>query len=583
MPGDFNRNILNTIVVAHALDLKLNIGSETKNSAISAIPQGLFGVFVTVRRSASQSLPKWPKDIHGCIGWWQKSFSVVSQEEIYGNLLRVASDAVWEDHRRKYFKSLSEDADATIEIDFMNQHWPVDAMTGIIQNKNSSGSGTQFNNDYYGLIVTGDHSATYLPKVFDSSTSWQDFTRDLRAKANVSDSANVKYFAYNIIQYKKRLFDLIDQTFMQFLFLPSIYEFVNTSYSIHPEMPHSISKNGHVTYDQTDFVRNIATIYDLGVTNRVFGENSQLGLNETTMQIMRQDIVQAAKSYDDDPLSKEQRQASAFLLLAIDEFKMNSLSSTKQEIITRLYDAVAKGALSPEFERGEVLLALEKVASSKSDVLNREAAKSGGMSISIFQLNWEAQFVATHGGPMSRILELATNLLNQVETFAKNREMLQTESNYLAVGFEGLSCLYPLLNWDSDLQVRVKNSIMTLFVTLVKRRNANGFVSFLDGSARLDITGHFLQGFIAIVSNRTNGVGRIHEANLGHEGKKNVSSSHSKDTSGSIHMQQLEMSYRLKFDPITNPMLYKLLIDTTNEIKGSKIDTVIKNIVSKGT
>lgn len=143
MSTNFDNNLLNAIVVAHALDLKLNIGSETKNSAISVIPKGLFGVFVTVRRSASQSLPKWPKDIHGCIGWWQKSFSVVSQEEIYTNLLRVASDAVWQDDRRKYFKSLSEDADATIEIDFMNQHWPVDATTGNIQNKNSSGSDTQ--------------------------------------------------------------------------------------------------------------------------------------------------------------------------------------------------------------------------------------------------------------------------------------------------------------------------------------------------------------------------------------------------------------------------------------------------------
>ena len=134
---------------------------------IKQIPKNAFGVFATIRRSVK--LPKYPEDIHGCIGYWYPDYKVLSQKEIITHLMDVSHSAMYNDKRREYFPSIETDPDAILEIDFMLQPLIlIDESNGTLPN------GELFKNSKYGLIVEGYNGnqkkhATYLPNVFSDS------------------------------------------------------------------------------------------------------------------------------------------------------------------------------------------------------------------------------------------------------------------------------------------------------------------------------------------------------------------------------------------------------------------------------
>ena len=99
-------NITNTIdkliciyVLYYALFQKKMFKNTTKddNIIIKKLPTNTFGVFTTIRRD--QKLTKWPTDIHGCIGYWDTNFNILTQENLFYNLLRVSQDALLKDSR----------------------------------------------------------------------------------------------------------------------------------------------------------------------------------------------------------------------------------------------------------------------------------------------------------------------------------------------------------------------------------------------------------------------------------------------------------------------------------------------------
>ena len=66
---------LSDIIISHGLNLP-----SPKIDNLKDIPKGCFGVFITVKRSTK--LNHYPKEIHGCIGYWDNSLKDMSKKSI---------------------------------------------------------------------------------------------------------------------------------------------------------------------------------------------------------------------------------------------------------------------------------------------------------------------------------------------------------------------------------------------------------------------------------------------------------------------------------------------------------------------
>ena len=72
----------------------------------------------------------------------------------------------------------------------------------------------------------------------------------------------------------------------------------------------------------------------------------------------------------------------------------------------------------------------------------------------------------------------------------------EVETNYLAVTFEAFTSLIPFIT--GEISIELYNNIFSLFYFLEQRRNKMGLYAFLNGTARVDITGHVLNGLLIL-------------------------------------------------------------------------------------
>jgi hypothetical protein len=153
------------------------------------------------------------------------------------------------------------------------------------------------------------------------------------------------------------------------------------------------------------------------------------------------------------------RQASAFLLPLLQEH--NVYPRLQAKITHRL--RMQLSAMDPEFELGEALVALKV----------RQPMRTPR---SVFELNWQAQAAPLHA------------LHDPLRAFV-NEFTDRTETNYLAVAFEAACAL------------RMPKTAHFLFCKLMPRYDATrGLFKFLDGSSRIDITGHIYRGLLTAIS-----------------------------------------------------------------------------------
>ena len=250
------------------------------------------------------------------------------------------------------------------------------------------------------------------------------------------------------------------------------------------------------------------------------------------------------REYRDDYLSRktpesrrEVRQSSAFLLLALASDRDRSIPNNRfikewcEYLINEIDD------LERQFELGEVLIALTKICTTHNSALSTILRKQLMMckelrrdkrtktSNDIFQYNWEAKFLhalapkvanrAKKSGGSRGANRLVSENICSIDEHAKLLlfailEILDStpklddfETNYLAVGLEALTSLYPLVHdhiGENDV-VRLEDYIFELFYHLCTRRNSeNGLFYFRNRKdARLDITGHVLNGFLVML------------------------------------------------------------------------------------
>src|SRR5690606_16855812 len=126
---------------------------------------------------------KYPKNVYGCVGYWNPHYKVLSNETIVDKI-NISTKAAFNDSRTKYFKrNIWLDVQATVSLYYM-----LLPCSKIDDN---------FDHQTHGIIIDdGDNRATYLPAVFNNISS-DDLVSNLSMKANIT-SKSYKLCYYNV-------------------------------------------------------------------------------------------------------------------------------------------------------------------------------------------------------------------------------------------------------------------------------------------------------------------------------------------------------------------------------------------------
>jgi AMMECR1 domain-containing protein len=439
------------------------------------IPDNVFGVFVGVTRSKHHALDKWPTDIHGCIGYWDPLYKTLNKHVIIDKIIKVAYDATWNDNRRNYFQhSLYVDLNAEYKIYFMLQPiMKIDTETGLLEDSNE-----EFNNKKYGIIVEDKNNssqrATYLPDVFPNA-KWDSIKKSLIKKASI-DNNDIVFYAYNC--------DIYSMTLAEY-FIKPFQTFIDNRYGNF--VPYIVINEIAIVKKNED-VRNLATIHDI-LQMEEFG----FSINEN----VKKSIIDNISYYKSKYVSNQNfsRQSSAFLLL--DLFMLNKndpyIDTIKNELINQLQSN--RKSIDNNFELGEILMALIET-NTNNETINNELIKITKMKddtdneINIFRYNWFSKLV--NSMPNEYKYDLVNKILKFIDTYP-----YLNETNYLAVEFEALSTLYNSVS--NETRLRIEPYLEKLLISLEQRKNNKGLYEFINRDARLDITGHILNGFYQLL------------------------------------------------------------------------------------
>ncbi len=426
------------------------------------IPNNLFGLFVTIHRH--NKLNDYPYDIHGCIGYWDENYKILSSKMIYDQIMKVSKDAMYNDNRKSYFSPIETDPLSSIEINYMQKPvYKIDLDTGLIPEL-----GIYFNNNKYGLIV--DHRngnrATYLPKVFEK-ISWNDIKKSISSKAGINNSSNIAFYAYKTKSITKPIFNILSR--YSKLLLKNFADLVSVYYN-QDVIPFMIDRSGKIKSDNNEVIRNTSVI--------------SVYLKAVKKRSIRKSIL----NYFLEILKTESdEQAIADIITLLIDFGYNDLiqESQIQKIIKKIPTAEAK------FERPQILIALVKYYKKYDGALKYIDTIDQS---DVFMLNWYSNLLTTIDN-MKIITKPAIMIMDMFLELNKNKDLSKYETNYLAVIFEGMMHLHNILNKNTTTDAY--SLIFRIFLELMKRYNTrNGTFKFLSGESRLDITCHILGSLV---------------------------------------------------------------------------------------
>lgn len=522
----------------------------------------IWGVFTTIHRSTSQALKDWPQDIHGCLGHYQiNPVKPMTARETLGQIAGLVARTNTEDDRRNYFKRpVEQDSGARIEVSIMHGGlMPINPTTGLITRLREG-----FDNQKFGLVVISPKSgytATYLPDVFPSTTSWPELTKSLMAKAGISNqigvlgqktrkknrlvlrtqkttrdrvgNGGVKWFAYRTTTSTCRLADYLlapEHALMRLAKLNSgLADLIISTAKQNPgrEIPYEVvlGPDGQkkVVYDKEQYVRNISMVLDMQSVAEVLAQKSQ----ENKLLVGRVDkpldwISGEQYLIPFEKASLKELSASAELAQAAAHALGLAKLVGNKHLMEVLYDflllRVDAQKLEPSFEWGQVLIALIRfnpVDAYFVGMITRELGREPKLSEDdIFGVNWHIQVLvaickagldkkSAELGKLvgSKAQELATWFIN----LAPGLLVSSAETNFWAVGFEAATGLDYLVRQDKVMlgqqeKIELENQYVSAVYNLEQRYDTRiGAYKFKDGSARLDITGHVLSGWMNVI------------------------------------------------------------------------------------
>jgi AMMECR1 domain-containing protein len=469
-----------TFVMYHALFGKKLFENETEEKMFETyIPENVFGVFSTIRRG--EPIPREPIDIHGCIGYWEKNFNTMTKHDVYLNMLQVSYDSLWSDNRRESFPPIETDPESLLELDFMmNPIYPIDKQTGRITI--STFKKVTFSNNVYGIIIQSKdkkQKATYLPNVF-KNISWDEIIFSIKQKAHIAFE-DYDVYAYKIKQVKARFIDMLTRESFCFI---SIYHFSrllleNMDTSLRFPFVYLFT-NGRLERNTEDDVRNISTLSDVYKYIHLFPIlRKKYRLQSDFLQKKVLEIMKNTRSFSSQSLS--------FLgYLYSNSSKKNPFKKLFCEKLTRDFSSADK-----EFAQPQIIIGLNEAGCHVP--LDGFPYNTLNSKDSLFKINWVIQAMVSLDEKLPRAWLMQLDIVKKIELLLRNPE---TETNYLAVAFEMMCFVYASTNdtyWWKPL--------FALFYELEKRKTCHNILyAFLNETARIDITGHILNGFIEMRS-----------------------------------------------------------------------------------
>ena len=253
-----------------------------------------------------------------------------------------------------------------------------------------------------------------------------------------------------------------------------------------------IFKENKVIIEKTQYVRNIATLYDILQLKKYYNNISDIIIKQVI-----NNLNYYLKEFKNN--KNNMRQSSAFLLLALHELDKKEYKEDISKITEFLYKELPK--MERKFELGEVLMALTLTLddnNNKEILLNKQKEMYEEINITennnddIFQYNWHSKFLYSlfKKNIINEYVKKHAKLLKEkILEILPNIKKLYDETNYLAVSFEALSSISQILKNNYDLNKEINELFQML-----KEREKNGLFVFKNNEARLDITGHVLNG-----------------------------------------------------------------------------------------
>jgi AMMECR1 domain-containing protein len=454
------------------------------------IPSQTFGFFITIHRS--QPLSKWPHDIHGCIGYWEDKR--MSKEAIIGKIPGIANSSFFTDSRVQYHAvPLLEDPDARIEISFMQL-----PLTPISANRKT------FDNEKYGLIVESDQGrATYLPKVFKTK-NWGEISASLLRKAQVKTG---KFFQYETSVVEGKLRTIFDREYLDWVAQEYLI-FMEINYGNF--VPYMV-ENGRVVTDKMENVRNCATLcelLDFPVSKNLRAKirrDIKYYIAKSKNSNMGNSLISHSEINECRHYKFAKRiyteQANAFLIMAMAKIE-GKVSQTLVDICDDLYKNL--DGMDAQFQLGETLIGLHRVCPRIKELahwqkfMEKRLEGLDGRVENIFEYNWQAKY----------LFEIRKDIPAKAHAEELLRRLLgmkitgDMETNYLAVYFEAMMSLWGILGGEE-----ISRIILPVWIFLLQRwkngvyktqeiKNSSSFYLFYfkNGTARIDITGHIING-----------------------------------------------------------------------------------------
>ena len=146
----------------------------------------------------------------------------------------------------------------------------------------------------------------------------------------------------------------------------------------------------------------------------------------------------------------------------------------------------------PEFARNEILIGLNKAGCSTTRLVRYRDNLTFNSESTIFKMNWIIQALISFNKIISS--ELILIFKTKINTILKN--IKEIETNYIAVAFEGL-CFVQKANPNKET---ISMLFQLLFELETRKNNNNILYNFIDSTARIDITGHILNGFYQLIN-----------------------------------------------------------------------------------
>lgn len=302
-------------------------------------------------------------------------------------------------------------------------------------------------------------------------------------------------------------------------------------------MPYSVRAEDdqlRITRDSNQYVRNSAMMLDILRLHRVRKDTTLKQFTPAVIEQVRVNLLQYLKIYENN--QSRMRQASAFLLLALHELQLQRIqlglkNTSIENLKTKMVQYILENLRNMEknFELGECLIALAVIVPLHNRIVhtlceeqismakrlaeyasNNEIPKLKLKLDDIFWLNWHGKYVfflmqrtdlteEQKNKLHEHRADLLTRIINLSTQFTREA---QYETNYIAVCFEALCSLLHYLD-DKIKYLEAMKQIQKLSEILRDRQNKYKLYEFLNNSARLDISGHVLNGYMALLKGHT--------------------------------------------------------------------------------